>query len=120
MCIRDSVESLIVENGRADRQHDVGKDDASHEINLVPFQELVSRLLGDIGTLLIVGNDDLGRQAAQLAVELLDGQVEAVADIDAEPSTRPGKRRNETDLDLVGSVNGTGKQQSGGKGSQAT
>ena len=113
------VEGLVLEDGRADGEHDVGEDDAGHEIDLVLLQELVGCLLGDVRILLVVGNQYLSRQIAQLAAEMLDAQLETVADIDAEAGPRAGQGGDEANLDLVGSVDGTGQQQGSGKGSQA-
>ena len=93
------VEGLVLENGRADGEHDVGEDDAGHEIDLVLLQELVGCLLGDVRILLVVGNQYLSRQIAQLAAEMLDAQLETVADIDAEAG--PGPDRVETRPTLI-------------------
>jgi hypothetical protein len=49
--------------------------------------------LATSGLCLVVGDDHFSRQAAQLAtVELLDRQVEAVADVDAEAGAGAGER----------------------------
>jgi hypothetical protein len=55
-----------------------------------------------------------------LTVELLDRQVEAVADVDAEAGAGAGERRKQPDLDPIGRVQGTGEQQGGGEGSDVT
>ena len=78
-----NVESLVLEDGRADGEHDVGEDDAGHEIDLVLLQELVGRLLGDVRILLVVGDQHFGRQVTQLAVQVLHAKLKTVADIDA-------------------------------------
>ena len=88
-------------------------------VDRLETSELVGRLLGDVGVLLVVGDDDLGRQSAELAVELLDRQIEPVADVYAKPGARTGERGHEADLDPVGSMDGAGKHQRGSKGSQA-
>ncbi len=113
------VEGLVLEDGRADGKHDVGEDDASHEVDLVLLQELVGCLLSDIGALLVVGDNDLSRQVAELAVQVLDAELETVADVHAEAGARAGQGGHQTDLDLVGGMRGTSQQQGSGKGSQA-
>ena len=71
------------------------EDDPGHEIDLV--------LLGtcrpsawQCRVLLVVGDDDLGRQSAKLAVKLPDRQIEPVADVDAKPGAWTGERGHET------------------------
>jgi hypothetical protein len=83
------------------------------------LRNLSAACLATSGLLLVVGDDDFGRQAAELAVELLDRKVEAVADIDTEPGARSGERGYEADLDPVGGVDGTGQHQGGGESGQA-
>ena len=112
------VEGLVLENSRSDGEHDVGEDDAAHEVDLVLLQQLVGGLLGDVGILLVVDDQHFGGQAAELAVQFLDRQIEAVADIDAEAGTGPGERGHKADLDLIGGMDGSGQHQRGGEGSQ--
>ena len=104
-----------VKSLRANGEHDVREDDTGHEIDLVLFQEFLRLLLGDIGLLLIVGNQHFDRQIAELSVQMLDAQLEAVANIDTQPGTGAGKGRQKTDLHLVGSVNGGRQQQRSSK-----
>ena len=117
------VEGLVLEDAGADGEHDVGEDDAGHEIDLVLLQELVGGLLGDVRILLVVGNDDFRRQVAELATQLLHRQVETVTDVHPEAGAGAGEGGDKTNLDLVGGVDGTrqhwGQQQGGGKGGQA-
>ena len=57
--------------------------------------------LADVGLELVVADQHLGRQAAELAAVQLDREVEGVADVDAERGVRPRQRADEADLDLV-------------------
>ena len=76
------------------------EDDAGREIDLVLLEELVGRLFGDVRVLLVVGHQDFSRQAAQLAAQVLDAEVEAVADIDAEAGPGTGKVETKPTLTL--------------------
>jgi hypothetical protein len=85
-----------------------------HEIDLVALDHAVGRLLGRVGALLVVGHDDLGRQAAELAAVLLHGELEGIADVHAQPGARPRERAEQADLHLVGGLRGGGQAQGGG------
>ena len=56
----------------------------------------------DVGLQLVVDDDHLDLPAAELAAELLDGELEAVARLLAEHRRRPGQGQDQPDADLVG------------------
>jgi hypothetical protein len=111
-------EGLALEHAGADGQHDVGEDDAGHEVDLVLLDHFLRRLLRDVGLLLVVGDDHLGRQAAELSVQVFEAEIEAVADVDAEAGAGAGQRGQHADLHLVRSLRGRGDSQHSHRGDQ--
>ena len=85
-----------------DRQQHVREDRADDEVDLVAVEKPLDLGDGDVGLQLVVDDDHLGVPAAELAAELLDGEVEAVARLLAERRRRPGQGLDQPDADLVG------------------
>lgn len=92
------VEDLFLENGVTYCQEDVGKDDAGEEVDPVALEHTIHGLAGYVGVLLVVGHDNLDRQAPELVVEVAQGQVEAVANVN--PQGRPTAREGAHEADL--------------------
>mgnify|MGYP003694537395 CR=1 FL=1 len=102
--VRADVDQLVLERDRHRGEHDVREDDAGEEVHLVDLDVLLRDLAADVGLELIVADQHLGGQAAELAAVGLHGEQERVADVDADRGARPGKRADESDLDLVGAL----------------
>ena len=73
--VRADVDHLVVERFRQGREHDVREHDAGHEVDLVALDVLLEQLLGDVGLELVVADQHLGRQAAELAAVQLDARA---------------------------------------------
>jgi hypothetical protein len=82
-------------------KHDVREHEAGEEVHLVELDVLLRDLAPDVGLELVVADQHFGRQSAELAAVHLHGELEAVADVDAERGARPRQRADEADLDLV-------------------
>ncbi len=91
---------------------------AGQEIDLVAFQQFVGHLAPDIGLELVVGIDDLGRQAADLAAEHRQREVGGVLHVLADDAGRSAQRRDEADLHGVGGVRRQAQQHRGGGSDQ--
>ena len=104
--VRADVDRLAVERFGQRGEHDVREHDAGHEVDLVALDVLLEQLLGDVGLELVVADEHLRREAAELAAVHLDGEQEAVADVDAERRRGSRERADEADLDLVGGERG--------------
>jgi hypothetical protein len=76
-----------------------------------------STLSRHIGLELVVADQHLGGQAAELAAIELHRQLKAIADVHAECGAGAGEGADEADLDLVCGLNcGAGEGQQGGDG----
>ena len=95
------VGHLGAEQRRAHGQCHVGADGAGEEIHLVALYVARDQLARLVGVATHVGLQELGRLAAQLAAQLLDGEVEAVTRLGAQRGKRPGNIVGDTDLDGV-------------------
>jgi hypothetical protein len=112
--VRADVDSLGVEGHRHRGEHDVGEHDAGQEVDLVELHQLLRGLAADVGLELIIGDQHLGREAAQPAAVHLERELEAVADVDPERGARPGERADEPDANLV-CGDGAAGERGGGK-----
>ena len=79
-----------VGHGLHDRGENVGKDRADDEIDLVPVDQCLDLVHREVGLELVVRNDHLDIAAAELAVEILDRKIEAVAKLLTQHSRRSG------------------------------
>ena len=86
---------------RHDRHHHVRPDDAGDEVDLVLLQHLLGDLHADVGLELVVAVEHLDRQAADLAAEVLDGELDRLLHVLADHALRAGHRADEADLDLL-------------------
>ena len=73
--VRADVDDLVVDRLGQRREHDVREDDAGHEVDLVALDVLLEQLLGDVGLELVVADEHLGGQAAELAAVQLDARA---------------------------------------------
>ena len=87
-------------HGLHDRGENVGKDRADDEIDLVPIDQRLDLVHGEVGLELVVRNDHLDIAPAELAVEILDRKIEAVAKLLTEHGRRSGQGGNDADLEL--------------------
>ena len=93
-------------DGLGDCAEDVGEDRTDHEIDLVAIDQRLDLGHGDVGLELVVGDDDLGLAAAELAAQILDRKCEAVAQLLAEHRRRAGQRGDDADFEIVLGVSG--------------
>ena len=84
-----------------DRAENVGENRADDEIDLVAVEQRLDLGDGDVGLKLVVGDDEVGLAAAELAAELLDRQRKAVAQLLAEHGGRARQGSNQADLEVV-------------------
>ena len=84
---------------RAHGQRHVGGHRAGEQIDLLALDEAVYELACLLGVARHVGLDELGRHAAELAAQQLDGQVQAVADLGAGCRERAGDIQGHAHLD---------------------
>jgi hypothetical protein len=110
--VRADVEGLRLEHRLLDGLQQVLEHDAGHQVDLVALEHLVGELARDVGLLLVVLDDHLDRQAAQLAAGVLDAEQESVADRHADDAAGAGERADEADLDPVGGE-GRGRERGG-------
>lgn len=97
------------------RERGVGADRAGEEVDLLALQIARDELVGLLRVATEVGAQELGRLAAELATELLDRQLEAIARLGAEGRERAGNVERDTDLD-IGGMNGGGTAKRHGDG----
>ncbi len=97
--IGDHRHGLRVDQRLERGQHHVRPDVADDEIDLVGFDQLLGLLHPDVGLLRVVLVDDLDRQAADLAAEMVETELEGVAHIVADHGGRAAERADEADLD---------------------
>ena len=86
--IRADQEGAAVGDRLDDRDQDVGEDRADDEVDLVALDQRLDLAHRDVGLELVVLHDDLDVAAAELAAEVLDAELEAVAQLP--PSTAGG------------------------------
>ena len=72
-----------------------------HEVDLVLLQHLVGELLADVGLDLVVAVDDLGVEAADLAAEVVERELDRVLHVLADDALRARQRGDEADLELL-------------------
>ena len=93
-----------------DRLQDVGKHRPDHEIDLVAIDQRLDLADGHVGLELVIGDDDLGLAAAELAAQRLHRQREAVTQLLAEHGGRARQRGDEADLEIVLGLRGGDRQ----------
>ncbi len=93
-----------------DRAEDVGEYGANHEIDLVAVDQGLGLGHGHVGLELVVGDDDLGVAAAELAAEILDRERKAVAQLLAEHRGRARQRGDQADFERLLGVSGANSQ----------
>jgi hypothetical protein len=113
------VEGLLADRLGQTREHDVREHDPGHEVDLVALDVALEQLLADVGLELVVADQHLGRQPAELAAVELHRQHERIADIGPQRRGRAGQGAHETDLDLVGRMHG-GREAQGRQGERQT
>ena len=96
------VDLLGARDRRQHREREVRPDRAGDDVGAVARQHALGELDRDVGLLLVVDLDDLGVELAELAAEMLEREVEAVADVDAEAGARSRERRDHADGQLLG------------------
>ena len=89
-----------------DGAENVGEDRPDHEIDLVAVDERFHFGHGDIGLELVVGDEDLGLAAAELAAQILHRERKAVAQLLAEHRRRTGQSGDDADFKIVLGVSG--------------
>jgi hypothetical protein len=97
-CISADQECLRIDRGLQRGQQDIRPDVAGEKTDAIGTDQLVGLLLADLGLLLIILVDDLGGDAADLAAEMVERELEAVAHIVADHRGGPAERGDETDL----------------------
>jgi hypothetical protein len=102
--VRRDVDDLGLLDGRPHRDHHVREHHPGHQVDAVALEQPLGELLAGLGVERVVGEHDLGGQAAQLAARHLYRQVEAVPDLDADRARRARQRRQVADLQLVGGL----------------
>ena len=82
-------------------------------MHLVLLQHLVGELLADVGLHLVVAVDDLGLEAADLAPEMVERELDGLPHVLADDPLRAGQRGDEADLELLLGERRSGREQSG-------
>ncbi len=98
--IRADQDGAAVGHRLHDRLEDVGEDRPDHEVDLVAIDERLHLGDGHVGLEFVVLDQDLDIAPAQLAAELLDGELKAVAELLAEHRGRARERGDHADLEL--------------------
>ena len=92
---------LGVDHRRQRCQEHVRPDVADQEVDVVGLDQLLGLLQSDVRLDLVVFVDDFDRQAAELAADMIEAELERVAHIVADHGDRAAKARNEADFDRL-------------------
>jgi hypothetical protein len=95
---------------RRHREQHVRPDHPGDEVDLVLLQHLVGELLADVGLDLVVAVDHLGVEAADLAVEVVERELDRVLHVLADHALRTRERGDEADLQLLLRCRGSGRE----------
>ena len=95
------IEGVGVDDRLVDRDGDVREDRADDEVDLVALDEALRLGHRDVRLQLVVDDDDLDLPPAELAAEVLDGELEAVARLLAEHGRGARQRQDQADLELL-------------------
>ncbi|MNX90623.1 hypothetical protein D3C86_1226800 [compost metagenome] len=104
--IRAEIDVAVFQRDRRGRQQDVRIDDAREHLHLVLLDQPLGDLLGSARVELVVRDDQPGRLPADLARELLDGQLDAVSHVDARHGLGTAQRRHDADAKFCGAGSG--------------
>ena len=99
--IRADQESLGVGDRLVDRLQDVGEDRPDHEIDLVALEQSLDLAHRAVGFKLIIGDHDFDVASTHLAAEILDREIETVADLLTERGGGTRQRNDDADLQLL-------------------
>ena len=88
---------LVHTSGDCGGRKNVGPGDSGDEMDFVLLDELVHDLAANIGFVLCVTDDNLGRQSTQLAAQVIQRQQETVTLVAAEYPASTGKSVHEAD-----------------------
>ena len=99
-----------------DSPENIGEDRADDEVDLIALEQRLGLGDGDVGLEFVVLHDHLDLAAAELAAEVLDRELEAVAQLLAEHRRRSGERGDDADLELFLCAHGGGHKRQGRSG----
>jgi hypothetical protein len=119
--IVDHRNDLGINDGLENRQQHIRPDEAGDEIDLVGFDQLLNLLDADFRLLLVIFIDDLDRQSAELAAEVVETKLESIAHVVADQGARSTECVDVPDLDrLFLSGGGERRQRNGHRGNQCS
>ena len=80
---------LVSTSGLSERQQHVRPDVADDEVDVIGFDQFLRLLHADFGLLLVVLVNDLDRQPAELAAEMIEPKLERVFHVVADRGGGP-------------------------------
>lgn len=97
--IGDHRDRLCLNQRLQRAQHDVRPDVTGNEVDVIGFEQFLRLLHADFGLLLVVLVNDLNRQAAELATEMIEPELKRVFHVGADRAGGPAERTDKPDFD---------------------